>query len=138
MLQQSNPVQRAKKSNNQTIVVLSGDSVIDEGNVVIEQEVEEETSKHSTPIRGKKQEPNETVSQPISSRPTRAAAAKAAIVEAQDEEDDVEMEEGQGEGQEVVTKARGRPTRASAKVEDAGDEGEDGSSPTRKSTRSRK
>lgn len=106
---------------------------------MIEQEVEEDNLKHSTPVRGRKQEQIETVSQPISSRPTRAAAAKAAIVETQDEDEEAEMEEEQGEGdQEVVTKTRGRPSRASVKVEEAGDEVEDGSSPTRKSTRARK
>lgn len=137
-----------KKSNSQTIVVLTGDSVIDDGSVVIEQEAESEEQsgesviKHSTPVavRVKKQDLSEEVS-----RPTRGAAAAeaeeaAAVVEAE-MVDAAEPEHDEGDQEVVSTKpTRGRATRASAvsKVEetDAGDE--DGSSPTRKSTRARK
>lgn len=136
-----------KKSNSQTIVVLTGDSVIDDGSVVIEQEAESEEQsgesviKHSTPVavRVKKQDLSEEVS-----RPTRGAAAEAeeaaAVVEAE-MVDAAEPEHDEGDQEVVSTKpTRGRATRASAvsKVEetDAGDE--DGSSPTRKSTRARK
>ena len=140
-MQQSNSVQRVKKSNSQTIVVLTGDAVIDDGNVVIEQEVEEESVKHSTPVvRGRRQDLTEAANQSVSSRPTRATAAAKA--DEQEQGPEVEMEdEEHGEGdQEVTTKTRGRATRTSVKAVEADDHdgAEDGSSPTRKSTRARK
>lgn len=131
-----------KKSNSQTIVVLSGYSVIDDGSVMIEQEVEEENVKHSTPVvRGKKQDLNEAVSQQVSSRPTRAAAAKVLPAEEPegDSEEEMEQDEEEGDGdKEVVTRTRGRPARVTTKAGETEEGDEEGSSPTRKSTRTRK
>ena len=125
---------------------------------MIEQEAEQQSGesviKHSTPaaVRVKKQDLSEEVSQP--SRPTRGAAAKAAAVAETEEAVAVveaemveaaatEPEHDEGDQEVVATKpTRGRATRASAvsKTEETGDAGgdEDGSSPTRKSTRARK
>lgn len=91
---------------------------------------------------------SEEVSQP--SRPTRGAKAAAvaeteeavAVVEAEMVEAAAAEPEHEGDQEVVATKStRGRATRASAvSKEETGDAGgdEDGSSPTRKSTRARK